>query len=78
MHDAILICAPLDRIEADVAATQAAMGEAARTILGGFDLRSDASIIRYPNRYMDPRGAVMWDRVIGLIGDQQQMKETAA
>ena len=78
VHDAILICAPLDRIEADVAATQAAMGEAARTILGGFDLRSDASIIRYPNRYMDPRGAVMWDRVMGLIGDQQQMKETAA
>ena len=30
VHDAILICAPLDRIEADVVAAQAAMGEAAQ------------------------------------------------
>jgi hypothetical protein len=77
VHDAILICAPLERIEADVAAAQAAMGEAARTVLGGFDLRSDANIIRYPSRYMDPRGVVMWDRVMGLIGNQQQVGTAA-
>jgi DNA polymerase I len=77
VHDAILICAPLERIEADVAAAQAAMGEAARTVLGGFDLRSDANIIRYPSRCMDPRGVVMWDRVMGLIGNQQQVGTAA-
>ena len=36
VHDAFLICAPLDRIEADVAAMRAAMDEAARAVLDGF------------------------------------------
>jgi DNA polymerase-1 len=72
VHDAFLICAPLDRIGADVTATQAAMHEAAAVVLDGFELRSDASIVRHPDRYMDPRGAVMWDRVMRLISTEQQ------
>jgi DNA polymerase-1 len=67
VHDALLICAPLDRLEADIAATRAAMAEASRLVLGGFELRTDVSITRYPDRYMDPRGAVMWDRVTKLL-----------
>ena len=40
-------------------------------MLGGFELRTDAAIVRYPDRYMDKRGAVMWDRVQGLITKRQ-------
>jgi DNA polymerase I len=58
VHDAFLICAPLDRIEADVARMREAMAEASRIILDGFELRTDAAIVRYPDRYMDERGAV--------------------
>ena len=36
-------------------------------MLDGFELGTDAHVVRYPDRYMDPRGAVMWDRVIRLI-----------
>ena len=36
VHDAFLICAPIDRIEADTAAMRAAMDEAARAVLDGF------------------------------------------
>jgi len=72
VHDAVLICAPLDRLEADVARTQQAMAEASCIVLGGFELGSDAKIVRYPDRYMDERGAVMWDRVMKLIHEQQQ------
>jgi hypothetical protein len=67
VHDAILICAPIDQIEADVVATRAAMAEASRAVLAGFELRTDIAITRYPNRYMDGRGQVMWDRVHKLI-----------
>jgi hypothetical protein len=67
IHDAVLICAPIDRIEADVAAMRAAMAEVSRVVLSGFELGTDVSIIRYPDRYMDPRGRVMWDRVHRLI-----------
>jgi DNA polymerase-1 len=75
VHDAVLICAPLDRLEADVARMQQAMAETSCIVLGGFELGTDAKIVRYPDRYMDERGAVMWGRVMKLIYEQQ--RETA-
>ena len=63
----LLICAPLDRLEADVANMQAAMAEASRIVLDGFELGTDVSITRWPDRYMDGRGRLMWDRVTGLL-----------
>ena len=77
VHDAVLICAPLDRLDHDIAAMQAAMQEASRVVLDGFELRSDVEIVRYPDRYMDPRGAVMWERVMGLIGRQEVDEEAS-
>jgi DNA polymerase I len=70
VHDAALICAPLDCLEADVARMQEAMREASRIVLDGFELGTDVKIVRYPDRYMDERGAVMWDRVMKLIDKQ--------
>jgi DNA polymerase I len=67
VHDALLICAPLERLEADVAATRAAMAEASRLVLSGFEIGTDAKLLTYPQRYMDGRGQVMWDRVCGLV-----------
>jgi DNA polymerase I len=67
VHDAVLICAPLERLEADVACMRQAMAEASRIVLDGFELGTDAQIVRYPDRYMDERGAVMWGRVMNLI-----------
>jgi DNA polymerase I-like protein with 3'-5' exonuclease and polymerase domains len=76
IHDAFLICVPLDRLEEDVAAMRAAMAEASQVVLGGFELGTDVSITRWPNRYMDPRGKVMWDRVMGLL-DQSEQRQIA-
>jgi DNA polymerase I len=56
VHDAVLICAPLDQLETTVARMRAAMAEASRALLGGFELRTDATLVRYPGRYADPRG----------------------
>jgi DNA polymerase-1 len=67
IHDAVLIVTPTDHIEADVAAMRTAMAEASRVVLSGFELGTDVSITRYPERYMDGRGRVMWDRVHRLI-----------
>jgi DNA polymerase-1 len=76
VHDAILICAPLDRLGQDIAAARACMAEASRAVLDGFDLRTDVAITRYPERYSDPRGAVMWQRVCELISNNKK-KEAA-
>jgi DNA polymerase I len=81
VHDAMMICAPLDRLEADIATTRAAMAEASRAVLGGFELRTDCPdeydengkpvefphIVRYPRRYMDERGVDMWETVMRLL-----------
>jgi hypothetical protein len=68
----VLICAPLDRLDADIARMQQAMVEASRIVLDGFELGTDAKIVCDPDRYMDERGTVMWDRVMKLIQEQQQ------
>jgi DNA polymerase I len=67
IHDAALICAPLDSLDAAISTMRAAMAEASRIVLDGFELRTDVSITRYPDRYSDPRGTVMWNRVWELI-----------
>ena len=67
VHDAVLICAPIEKVEDDVAATRAAMDEASRSVLSGFTIATDVHIVRYPDRYMDARGVVMWERVEKLL-----------
>jgi hypothetical protein len=67
VHDAVLICAPLDRLDNDIAGMRAAMAEASRAVLGGFELGTDAAVVRYPDRYADKRGARMWAEVTSLI-----------
>lgn len=69
VHDALLIEAPLDELDAAVATTQALMREASSIVLDGFELGSDAKVVRYPGRYMDERGVTMWNTVMNLIGE---------
>jgi DNA polymerase I len=77
VHDAVLISTPLDRLEANIAAMRAAMAEAAGAVLTGFELGTDINVVRWPARYMDQRGAVMWDRVTRLLGRPGQGRLTA-
>jgi hypothetical protein len=46
---------------------RAAMAEASRIVLNGFELGTDVSTVRYPERYADKRGVKMWDEVTSLI-----------
>ena len=69
VHDAILIEAPLEQFDETVATTQELMAKSSEVVLDGFRLRSDAKIVRYPDRYMDERGTAMWGRVWRLIGE---------
>jgi len=75
VHDAVLVCAPLEQIEDDIAAMRAAMAVASRSVLAGFELNTDVKVTRWPDRYMDPRGRQMWERVCSLVAqpEPQQM-----
>ena len=70
VHDAILIEAQSDAIEEQVRIMQALMAKASAIVLGGFELRSDVNIIPSPERYLDPRGKVMWERVEELLSTE--------
>jgi DNA polymerase I len=77
VHDALLICARSDLLDVDIVGMRAAMAEASRIVLNGFELGTDASIVHYPQRYSDKRGAKMWAEVTSLINQfnaDQQLK----
>ncbi len=67
VHDAILIEAPIEEIDDAVRTAQDAMAEASRIVLDGFELRTDADLIRFPDRYEDERGAEMWAAVNRIL-----------
>jgi hypothetical protein len=74
VHDAVLVEGATDAIGVVVADTQAAMAEASRVVLDGFELRSDAKIVRHPDRYSDPRGERMWATVISILAELQALE----
>jgi len=79
VHDALLVEGPAGEIQDVVAETQRAMIEASRVVLAGFELRSDAKTVCYPDRYIDPRGERMWETVMGLMAElpQAELVESA-
>jgi hypothetical protein len=82
VHDAVLIEASIETIEADVALMQEIMRRASRIVLnataeGTHELRTDAKIIRYPERYSDKRGEAIWGRVMQLLAAYTASKMAA-
>jgi len=69
VHDALLIEAPLDELDKIVEATQLLMKQASSIVLDGFELGSDVKVVRYPDRYMDERGTLMWNTVMKLMDE---------
>lgn len=63
VHDALLIESPLESLDQDIATAQSLMQQAGEIVLDGFKVRSDAEIVRYPERYRDARGTEMWEKV---------------
>jgi hypothetical protein len=67
VHDAVMIEGPADDIDRIVAIARNIMEAASRVILDGFTIRTDAKIIRYPDRYSDPRGMEMWEKITQIL-----------
>ncbi|MGB3291101.1 MAG: DNA polymerase [Burkholderiaceae bacterium] len=71
IHDAVLIEAPLEELEEATAAMQTCMRQASSVVLNGFELRSDATTIAFPHRYVDERGSRMWELVNELLPEAE-------
>ncbi|MEO2029313.1 MAG: hypothetical protein ABGZ23_25850 [Fuerstiella sp.] len=75
IHDAVLIEAGVDEIDAVVAKTKSAMCEAGEIVLDGFQLRADAEVVVFPDRYSDERGATMWARVNEILANLHNLDD---
>ena len=63
IHDALLVEGDVAEIGDVIIATRAAMAKASCDVLDGLEIGTDVSVVKYPDRYMDPRGVIMWERV---------------
>src|SRR3546814_12884223 len=69
VHDAVLIEAPVDGLDAETARMQECMRQASAAVLDGFELRADSVTFVHPARYVDERGSVMWKTVNSLLAE---------
>ena len=68
VHDAVLICAPQERLPNDIGQMRAFMAEASRIVLGGFVLRTgNPKPIYHPDHYRDRRGERMWKEISDFL-----------
>ena len=67
VHDALAVEAEAGSLAETVAETQECMARASEAVLGGFRLRSDVEIIRYPGRFQDERGVEFWSRIMVIL-----------
>ena len=68
VHDAVMVEGPADQIEDVVDQTRAAMAEASRVVLRGFEIGADVKIVSWTDRYVDDAGADFWGTVMRLAG----------
>jgi DNA polymerase-1 len=70
IHDAVLVEADTDDIDAAAKAACEAMDRASRLVLSGFTLRTEVQVIRWPDRYRDDRGAGFFDKLMSRLKDR--------
>ena len=69
VHDAFVIEAAANEIEGAEQEMRRCMDRASSFVLDGFCLRSDSRRITYPERFIESKGAVMWNQVESLLED---------
>ena len=74
VHDAVMVEASIEEIDQVVERTQELMQRAGRIVLGGVEIRTDVDVIRWPDRFSDPRGEAMWERVTGIVGQLEALE----
>jgi hypothetical protein len=74
VHDAFLICSPLDRIVEHTAAMRECMRKAGLAVTGGLEVYTEQKIVRAPRRYIDDRGVETWRQVRAMVRQLEASK----
>ena len=73
LHDALIVEATEAEIDRVVAQTEEVMRKASQGILGGFELRTEAKVVKYPERYRDKRGK----RTLDIVEEELAREDLA-
>jgi hypothetical protein len=68
IHDAFLIEAKLKNVDQVVGRSRQIMAHASARLFDGMEIRTEVTVIRYPNHYCDPRGEHMRKVVADILG----------
>lgn len=70
IHDAILIECDEEKAEETIREAQEIMSDASEIVLGsGNRIRTETDIIKYPEKYSDPRGTDTWAKIMKILDD---------
>ncbi len=74
VHDALLIEAPLTELDEAIAGAETAMRDASVMVLSGFALRTDAKVVRHPDRFVhdSPAATRMWKLAWNAVADLER------
>jgi DNA polymerase I-like protein with 3'-5' exonuclease and polymerase domains len=75
VHDAVLVQAPKSDLVEIARETCRCMERASEIVLKGHRLRTEARILGYPERMLEPRGEEMWNKILGI---ERRLLEDAA
>jgi DNA polymerase I len=75
VHDALLIEGDIGEVDDVITTTRGVMAKASRDVLDGLEIGTDASVVAYPDRYADPRGQTMWERVTERLQGVQDVQD---
>jgi hypothetical protein len=72
LHDAVLVEADDADLDGALDRTCRAMARASELVLGGFRLRTDRAVVRWPDRYRDGRGAAFFNELLNRLDRRRQ------
>jgi DNA polymerase I-like protein with 3'-5' exonuclease and polymerase domains len=73
VHDALLVECAAEDVQWVSAELNRAMVDASKTVLPGFELKTDEKIIMPGEHFYDKRGAAMWEKVQKHIAIQEAL-----
>jgi DNA polymerase I-like protein with 3'-5' exonuclease and polymerase domains len=73
LHDALLVCGRVNEAEEIVRRARVCMDQASQLVLGCV-MHTDVKITKYPDRFMDPRGADTWKTIMQLVDGIEKEK----
>ena len=77
VHDAVMIEAPINKIDSLASRAKEIMEAASKVVLGDHTVQVDCEIVRYPDRFQDEKGDALWKLIEAYFSDARTLAKLA-